>query len=39
MAEAKIHVSSGSLAEEEVRKTYSAKVKEWSNKSKTDCHF
>ena len=34
MAETKIHVSSGSLAEEEVRKTSSAKVKEWSNKVK-----
>ena len=32
MAETKIHESSGSLAEEEVRKTSSAKVKEWSNK-------
>ena len=34
MAETKIHVSSGSLAEEEVRKTSSAKVKEWRNKVK-----
>ena len=39
MAETKIHVSSGSLAEEEVRKTSSAKVKEWNKKSKTDGHF
>ena len=35
MAETKILVSSGSLAEEEVRKTSSAKVKEWSNKVKS----
>ena len=34
MAETTIHVSSGSLAEKEVRKTSSAKVKEWSNKVK-----
>ena len=34
MAETKIHVSSGSLAEQEVRKTSSAKVKKWSNKVK-----
>ena len=34
MAETKIHVSSGSLAEEEVRKTSSAKVKKMSNKVK-----
>ena len=34
MAETKIHVSSGSLAEEEVRQTSSAKVKKWSNKVK-----
>ena len=34
MAETKVHVSSGSLAEEEVRKTSSTKVKEWSKKVK-----
>ena len=34
MAETKIHVSSGSLAEEEVLKTSSAEVKQWSNKVK-----
>ena len=34
MAETKIHVSSGSLAEEEVRQTSSAKVKKSSNKVK-----
>ena len=34
MAETKIQVSSGSLAEDEVRKTSSAKVKKWSNKVK-----
>ena len=34
MAETKIHVSSGSLAEEEVRKPSLAKVKKLSNKVK-----